>query len=314
MRTLALAIVLFVLGNLKLVRAAELEDDQAPLEKAIQQWIAEWDKPSFFARNAGSRELRNVGRAAFPALVAAAQSGTHETTARALALLKSSLHTGEASVQAAARKSLDQIAAGPNASPARSAQQILRDYDRPPQLARAQAFGMPNGFPGIAGRINTWTNRGTTTIEAFENNVKIKIQSDATGRIKVEITQKKQGLDVPSKFEAANVAELRTKHPEGHQAYQRYEPTLQQAKLVGARMRGMPGAPAVLPFPGIPNVPLQLGGARHQVLQNHEAQIEVLKRHIAQAPTPAMADSLNRSLQQIIESREQLQRELNRNR
>jgi hypothetical protein len=64
----------------------------------------------------------------------------------------------------------------------------------------------------------------------------------------------------------------------------------------------------------MPNAPLQFEAARQQVLQNHEAQIELLKRHIAQAPTPAMADSLNRNLQQIIESRDQLQREPMRSR
>lgn len=324
MRTAALALVLIVLGNQKLAHTADIGDEQRSAEQAIQQWIADWDKPSFSARNAASRQLRDAGRNAFPALVEAARRGTHETISRALALLKSSLYADDASLKEAARKSLDQIAADPNASAAPSARQILQEYDRPPpRLATAQAFGLPNGpmqfgFPGfgppaanIARRINTWTRNGTTTLEAFENDVKVKIQSDVAGRIKVEITRKKQGLDVTNKFEAANARELKTKHPEAHQAYQKYEPSLQQARMLAQRGGG---APAVPPIPGMPNLPQLRGDARPQLLQIQEKQIEFLQRLIAQAPTPEVADSLNRSLQRTIESRDQLQRDLRRSR
>jgi hypothetical protein len=304
MRTIPLAILFIALVS-ESVAGSELPVDPDFSEHAIRQWIADWDSPLFSVRREASRRVREAGLAAFPVLVDAMRNGSHETIARAMELLKASLHPDNPELQAAARKSLDQIAAGQHAMAARSARQVLRDFENPPsQYANLRQWGAPAA--NLAKRINTWTFNGTTTLEAFENEVSIKIQTDPNGRIKMEFRQKRQGLDVTSRYEGANAADLKARHPAAHQLYQKYEPSLQQARLMAQRPRQVP---AVLQLPAPGALPVQ--GIFQQV-QVHEVQIAVLQQRLAQVREPALAAALQRALEIQIESRNQLLRQINR--
>lgn len=275
----------------------EAVSERSILEQSIRQWIADWDSPSFAARTTASNQLRDAGSTAFPAIVDAVKVRSPEIVSRALALLKGSLHAEDAVLKEAARVSLNQIASGPNPSAARSARQILDDFDRPPpQISSWPAFGNQMNI-AIAQRINMWTFNGSTTIEAFENNVKIKIQKDANGRIMVDITQKRQGLDWTQKFEAASPAELRKKHPLAYQAYQRYEPTLQQAQVAGLRQRLPPGiAPPMAR--NAPRRPQPAFGPQLPILPN---DVELLRK---QAAKDSAAQAMQLRLREAIEQRD----------
>jgi hypothetical protein len=322
MRFLSLILSFVLIAQLAFAEDAQTNVPDS-LENQIQTSIANWDSSSFSTRNSATRQLREVGAAAFPALTELAKRGGGEPLLRAFDLLKSSLNSHDAEVKAAARKSLDEIALSSNVRAARSAQRILREHDRPPQVASNQPFRMappqiqmqfglaPMGVNPANGvrRISTRIVNGATTVEVTEPGSKIKIQSDQTGKIKMEVTKPKLGVDVTEKFEAANAAELKTKHPEAHQIYQKYERNLQG---IGQRVGGI-FTPPGFPAPN-PNLPGGAGDPRQRILQFYDAQIESMKKVIAQQQNPALAESLNRNLQRITETRDRLHRELNGNR
>jgi hypothetical protein len=314
MRFISLLSAIILLPNS--IFAEELQPAPEPiaLEKVIQDSIADLSKPSFAARNAATQQLRDAGPAAFPALVDAAKHGSSETLSRALAILKGSLKSDDAERKARARESLDKLAQTANSSAARSAQQILREQDKPNQVAasapqfqnpRVQvgfAMPIPNGPPQFNGQV---VNRAMTMRIAIGEQ-KVEIQTDATGKIKMGITKKDlQGLDVTQQFEAANATELRAKHPEAHQLFQKYA-----NRNIGPGM-------AMEQFPARPNfnaprVPAEIRQRILQSLQSFDAQIELIKQRVAQAPTPAEAEALNRTLQRLIESRDRMGLEANR--
>jgi hypothetical protein len=63
---------------------------------------------------------------------------------------------------------------------------------------------------------------GVKDIEVEEKDRKIKIHEEPTGKIEVEVTQKKDGKEKTSKYQAENADELKKKHPEAHKIYEQY--------------------------------------------------------------------------------------------
>jgi hypothetical protein len=119
----------------------------------IRRWIDDWDQSSFAARRAASQQLEGAGAEAFGLLADAAIERGKETAHRALEILARGLGRANSSVNAAAKESLQRIAASNNDAAARAAQEVLRDNERPAKgVAMAWQFNGPGGLPrGVRG-------------------------------------------------------------------------------------------------------------------------------------------------------------------
>lgn len=262
MRSISLGWIFVLIAPTVFAEEARNADGSDSPADEIQLAIADWESPSFSKRIDAMRKVRSAGVTAFPALAEVAKHGSGEGLSRALEILKSSLKSPDASTKLAARNSLNEIALASNSTAGRLAQQIVREHDRPPQLAQFRAggpgqfFGPPNagmpgmpgmqmmpgmqGMPGMApppalGTMRMGARNGTITLEATDNEGKVKIDVEANGNLKMEVTRKKLGIETTEKIEAANEAELKTKQPEAYRILKKYEPHLQVGRNIIAQ-------------------------------------------------------------------------------
>ncbi|NND98445.1 MAG: hypothetical protein HKN47_14085 [Pirellulaceae bacterium] len=84
-------------------------DSDLPQAEQLAQWISDLESPAFHRRQAASRHLSSAGPAAIPALKDAVQSGSLESIARSLSILRDFHLADQPGRSAAARDALAEI-------------------------------------------------------------------------------------------------------------------------------------------------------------------------------------------------------------
>lgn len=102
----------------------------APGDAAIRLWISQLGSNDYGVRQEATRNLERAGRAALPAVAAAAQQDDLEVTTRAVAILRTMLETGEGATEDAAAAALEKVAHAQATSAARLAADILVEYEQ----------------------------------------------------------------------------------------------------------------------------------------------------------------------------------------
>jgi hypothetical protein len=114
------------------------EDQSEHLDTAIAEqitrWIQQLDAAEFAARNEASRNLQQLGPAAFPALAETAVSGSREQRMRALEILGQHFQEGDDGRKRAAEEALKKVASSAQEASARRAKEILEPKKPPPRV------------------------------------------------------------------------------------------------------------------------------------------------------------------------------------
>jgi len=231
--------------------------------EAISKLVKQLDANSFAQRQEASKKLFAAGSSAIPALEKAAQGDSREVTTRSIDILKKHVDKGDDETKAAAKAALEALAKCETPAVARRAQEALKPKPKPGDVAPGQGLPIMPGLPpqvqrqiqiqvmGGAGvkRVNARNVNGVKDIDVKENGRKIKIHDDPNQGITVEVTEKKDGKDKTSKYEAKNADELKKKHPEAYKIYKEYaegQGGQIQIQMPPMRIQGMPGGP--IPF------------------------------------------------------------------
>ena len=320
---LTLALLAVCLGAVAPVTilAAEPVDENQRME--IGKVIEQLKSGRFNERETASRQLAEFGRAAIGPLTEAAMGKQREVTMRAIDILKKHLASTDAETRKAAKAALEQIAAGPQASAARQAQQVLNPPAEPeaeaPPAGRIQVFGGPIQIrvqAGLAGnqRIRIKQVNGTKEIEAEENGRKVTIKEDKNNGIQMEVTEKKDGKETTKKYAAKNADELAKKHPDAHKLYKKYTtqpkfnlqlPNLQQAIPVIPGNNQLP--PNFRLPPGL--IPQQTKRSLGKAQQELDKSIKELEEATKELKIETKdAEKLRRILDQLKASRKELDR------
>lgn len=240
-----------------------------PSPRHIDELIAQLDADQFGQREAAEAKLKTLGKPAIPALRKAALDESLEVTCRAIDVLAKLLQSTDESVRTAAKAALDELAKsehGAAASRAAAAVKPKPDKNAAGAIAPNIIFGGggnivlgANVVVGGAGakRVSVTQRNGEKKIEADENGRKVKINQDAKGAIKIEVTEKKDGKEVTKKYEASSVDELKKKHPQAHEIYKKYQQNGQplKATITINAIGGLPGNMPniqILPGPAVP--------------------------------------------------------------
>jgi hypothetical protein len=210
-----------------------------PTTEEIDRWVADLESSQFAEREAASQKLVEAGQSALDAVAEVAASGGAESSKRALDILRQQFDSDDEALKAAAKAKLESLAESDNARVARRAKAVLE----PPQVAQAapggrniQIFpGPPGGIqiqgggiriiggaPAVRG-MRVQVGNGTRNIQVTEGEKKIEIADDGKGaNIKIKVTEKVEGKDKTTEYEAKDVDELKKKHPEGAKLFEKY--------------------------------------------------------------------------------------------
>ncbi|MFP6671086.1 MAG: hypothetical protein VB857_06700 [Pirellulaceae bacterium] len=319
---LTLALLMTCLGVIApaTILAVDPVDKNQQLE--IGKVIEQLKSGRFNERETASRQLAEFGRAAIGPLTEAAMSKQREVTMRAIDILKKHLASTDAETRQAAKAALEQVAAGPQASAARQAQQVLNPPAEPepeaaPPAGRIQVFGGPIQIrvqAGVAGnqRIRIKQVNGTREIEAEENGRKVTIKEDQKNGIQMEVTEKKDGKETTKKYAAKNADELAKKHPDAHKLYKKYTdqpkfnfkfPNLQQAIPLVPGKNQLP--PNFRLPPGL--IPQQAQRSLEKANQELDKSIKELEEATKELKIETKdAEKLRRILDQLKSSRKKL--------
>lgn len=287
-------------------------------EANIAQWIKQLDSDRFTERSAASQRLEATGKAACPALAEAAVGESREVTLRALEILRKHFEQGDAATKEAARQALQQIADGKHESAARRAKEVLtpapaEEAIQPPMIQLApqqvQIQVQIQGGGNVQRRVQIVN--GVKQIEATEDGRKVKITDDPQKGIKIEVTEKRNGKEQTRTYEAKNADELKKKHPEGHELYQKYsqgQPAI-QIQAVPA----LPGLPLpAMPLPGgaapaAPNVPAANARQTAATMVRHAQQlVDSAVKQLERLPAAEDGESLQQSRKRLQELAKQL--------
>jgi hypothetical protein len=196
----------------------------------IDELAQQLDHTSFAQRQAATKELEKGGKQAIPALETAAMGTSREKTTRSIDLLKKFFETGDETTKAAAKEALTRLSSCNRPSAASRAQAAL--HPKPPVeqipwqlpgggVAQIQVQVQMIGGKGFK-RMSMKNVNGVKDIEVEERDRKLKIHEEPTGKIEVEVTEKKDGKQTTSKYQADSADELKKKHPEAHKIYEQY--------------------------------------------------------------------------------------------
>lgn len=266
----------------------------------LRAWIADWSEPSFSTRRTATQNLEAAGIEAFDLLAEAAIAQQPETTHRALAILEQGLRQPNAAMQDAAHRSIKLIAESSNPSAARAAQQLLREVDNQVKYSRttttAAARLNGNGVPPLGLPIPRIVTGAQVTIRNLDSSIQIQI--DATGRIRMEITRRKDGQQTTEKIQAANEVELRANHPQAHREYAKYAQGLHRMRLTP------PGQWGNIP-PRNLLAQQQQDSLRRLIAQMDDSSAR-LRDQLSRTTDQRQAESLRASLQRTQEQKAQL--------
>jgi len=245
--------------------AAEAASQKAVPQMALSaeetaRLVAQLDADAFSDREAASERLSAAGKAAFPALAKAAVTESLEVTVRAIDILRKHLESADSPTKQAAQEALETIARSERPSAAWRARQALRPKDEPVRPQDGAIWIGPGAIAGAAvqiavgggpRRMTVRTVNGVKEIDVEENDRKIKIHDDPRQGIKVEITTTKNGKDTTEKYEAKDAAELKKRHPQAYEVYQKYS-TQQPGAAAVAQVQILPGNAPAAPPPQVP--------------------------------------------------------------
>lgn len=217
------------------VAAATVDAEQT--DRAIRRAIRQLDSDTFAERREAAEVLRDAGAAAIAPLEEACRDGAGERVAQSVDILKSFATSEDREVSAAALKALQNIAAGENATAAKLAATAVQSMRTTPGRNSVPGrFDMNDaGIPGIGMRglggnfsMSTVRNNGREEIKINDGTLHVEIEKNPDGPIRIEW---KEGDAEAQVAQANDLDELREKHPEAAQLYDKYE----------QRMAGVPG-------------------------------------------------------------------------
>jgi len=235
----ALRVMIAMAGAL-LPATPALSDQAAtrPASKAsaeqVARWVGEMDDASSAVRDQAQESLVKAGSPAVGPVAKAAKGDSLEVTVRSIAVLKALLKSEDPAARDAARSALEKLAADEKNRAGREAREVL-EADRPAPEANVRnaagiitivgqaVINMPVGGAGNAMKMSVTNANGRKVTEVSENGRAIKITEDKGG-IVVKVTEKAEGDKPPAtkEYKAADAAELKKKHPEGHALYEKY--------------------------------------------------------------------------------------------
>ena len=305
----------------------------------IDELIAQLDADQFGQREAAAAKLKTLGKPAIPALRKAALGESLEVTCRAVDVLAKLLQSTDESMRTAAKAALDELAKSEHGAAAARAAAAVKP--KPDKNAPGGAvvpniiFGGGGGnivlganvVVGGAGarRVSVTEKNGNKQIEAEEDGRKVKINQDAKGIIKMEVTEKKDGKEVTKKYEAPSANELKKKHPQAHDLYKKYQQNGQPLKATATitinAIGGLPGNMPniqILPGPAVPGQAAPPPVAPRNSAAMAAGVLKGLAPHLAQltdkakleASSPESRDELKKQVAQLKRQLSELERRL----
>lgn len=279
----------------------ESEPVSTATAEQIAEWIKQLDDDKFSVRREASSALHKVGLPAIEAIAEATKSPSLEVKSRAFDLLKEFFEEGEKATQKAAADALAELSEGKGDVAAR-AKAILTPMEEVAQAPQQQpgAGGIqinPGGriqigqiqvqrqiqIGGNGMKIRIANNNGDKEIEAEENGLKVKINEDAAGKIKMEVTEKKEEKEETKKYEADSAEDLKKNEPEAYKLYDKYsqQNNIQINRAAIQIFQGgqiQPGVPNIRPrvVPAPQFAPNQQGNNLPPQIQ--QRQIDMLKK------------------------------------
>jgi hypothetical protein len=269
---------------------AEVKADAASINKLIQ----DLESRDFPTRESATNELTRLGKAAVPALQAAALGKNRESSGRAFGILRKLFQSQDAEVKAATKEALEQIVEKDVPAISRQAELLLNPPKPPRQRGVRAQIQVQIQLGGGGRKVSIRTVNGVKQIDAEENGRKVHIEDDPRNGIKVKITEKNaDGKEETKEYEAKNADDLKKKHPDAHKVYEKY------SKGGGINVIQL-GIPQIrFPFRRIPN--RQIDDLDGKV----KAAIERLGK-AAESDNPA--DEIAESLKLLEQVREQLKK------
>jgi len=200
------------------------KDKKAASTGNIGSLIKQLDDDEFAKRESAGKELTEMGAAAIPALTRATRRKSPESSMRAFNIIVRQYRDGDEAAKKKATNALKKIAKSGNAQAAKAKKALEppKDVPGPANELTARADIRIDGNAGINRRVSVTVQNGVTKVDAEENGQQISILEDAQKRVTVEVTENKEGKKETKKYQAANAAELKEKHPEAHKLYQKY--------------------------------------------------------------------------------------------
>jgi hypothetical protein len=294
----------------------------------IERSVAELDANQFGTRQAAAERLAEMGQGAFPALQKAAHSDSREVSARSIEILKQHLEGGDNPTKAAAKEALETIAQSGEGAIARRASEALL----PPaplriampvpvpmqRIAAAQIqirLNQRNIRGGNVRRISTRIANGVREVNAEENGRKTKIVESQANGIEIEVTETKNGKETTQKYQARDVADLKTKHPDAHKIYEQYGGRgvipIQVARPAIPNRPRPPGAvPNFAPIPPAPPQPNPVDDQLKRLDESIKSMDDAIERFRGLKPAgdaSSQRESSRRMIETLEKNRQRLQ-------
>ena len=257
------------------------DDPIAADETQIAKLIEQLDAPRFGDRQEAQQKLRDLGKAALPAVEKASQSENREVSGRALEILERHFKGDDESLKGAAKECLERLAKSTSESIALRAKDIVSPPQPPmppaaPNIPNLRIGGariqiqVGGNAGGIFRKVTVKDVNGVKETEVEETGRKVKIVDDPVNGIKLVVTETKDGKEETKKYEAKNADELKSKHPEAHKLYEEFSKAPGGIQIQGIQL-GPGGVPVIRPR----NVP------RLKILRPEE--LEAAKGNIEEA-------------------------------
>lgn len=264
------------------VAAATVDAEQT--DRTIRRAIRQLDSDTFAERREAAEALRDAGAAAITPLEEACRDGAGERVAQSIDILKSFAGSEDREVSAAALKALQNVAEGENATAAKLAATAVQSMRKLPGRQDLPGvlggrFGGGEGFPpaemrGLGGNfsMSTVRNNGREEIKINDGDLHVEIEKDPNGPIRIEW---KQGDAEAHVAQADDMDQLREKHPDAAQMYDKYQ----------ERIAGVPGmfggqrffAPARLEGLAIPQPMFQMDDHFARMREEHQRMIDDMR-------------------------------------
>ncbi len=209
------------------------------------------DADDFQTRESATASLSSAGQAAVEPLVTAAQGDSLEVTTRAMDILIRMYEESEGDAQANVKGALEKLAGGKNKAAASRADAILNPPE--PETPTQPGFGGGglNIILGGGGGMQVQSSKdanGNVKVNAKEGDRTVDIDEKADGTIKMTVKEKVNGKEESKEYTAKNKDELKEKHKEAFDLYEKYTqrmnviriPPIQMGRLRPAQL-----APAI---------------------------------------------------------------------
>lgn len=250
----------------------------------LQDLAKQLSSPKFGERQEASQKLEEAGQDALPVLKEAAEGASREASIRAIEVLQKHIAGEDAELKTAAEKALKEISESENQIASARAKAAIEPPAQPqgqfPQIGNRVIGNVQIQVMQRAGarRIQMRNNNGNREIEAEEDGSKYKIQIDAAGKIKMQITEKKDGKETVKKLEAKDADDLKKQDAEAHKIFEKYSKQNIQIRNIQIGAGGIK-LPQVLPVrPAVPAIPVRPARPNIAPKPNNQKIIENLEK------------------------------------